>query len=183
MAKVTRPEGLKGAELTSAIVGVGKGRGVVSKVAIPFLPRRLTLTSTRFEYEIRTSSGFSPSFFLKNQSVAMPASTNRQNAALSPFSCVLPQLLPSLSQSRLQTSIQDEMLARRAIDCTVPNAPTEDMASRTKVCWVRAIGSRHMTRPMGVNTAMRMRRVRREGCRMIEKARAKVELQEMHTST
>ena len=39
MAKVTRPEGLKGAELTSAIVGVGKGRGVVSKVAIPFLPR------------------------------------------------------------------------------------------------------------------------------------------------
>ena len=48
--------------------------------------------------------------------MVIPTRANRQKAALSPFSCVVPQLLPSLVHNLAQTSIQEEMLARSAMD-------------------------------------------------------------------
>ena len=125
----------------------------------------------------RTSSGFSPSFLRKNQSEAVPNKTKRQNAALKPFSCPVPQLFPLLRHSLSHTSAHEEMCARRAMACTVPNAPTADIPIRTDVCCVRAIGRRHKMRPMGVKTATRMRRVRREGWSMTSNASARVELE------
>jgi hypothetical protein len=122
------------------------------------------------------SSGFSPKRRWRNQSAAAPATSNTQNAVLSPCSARFSQSGPVDTQRRAQTSAHGVTCARSAIASTVPNAPVDAAASRTQACCVREIGSTQSRHRIGASTERKIVRTSRGGWMMTHIASASVAL-------
>ena len=60
---------------------------------------------------------------------------------------------------------------------TMPNAPVAESEKRRNACWEREKGRIVRIASVGRIIAVKMIRVRREGCRIMARARAKVDLE------